>query len=227
MWALLANAPALAYWQLFYILATPDLVASIRNEIKPHVTISQSPPIGKIFSPPTLKIAHQELSKSCPLLKATYLESLRLCAQPWSVRKVTNPVSLSTSKTAPSPTSYHLPVGDWLTIPHELHMSDPTHFPDPKKFIPGRFLVKDDEGNQKAEMGTIRPYGGGHSLCKGRILAERECLAVVAGILMMWEIEPVGEGWVVPRQKKKAGVSVPVVDTRVRIRRREVEVTQE
>ncbi len=53
-------------------------------------------------------------------------------------------------------------------------------------------------------------------------MAERECLALVAGVLVSWEIEPADKnaGWIIPEQIKTSGVSRPVHDTRVRIRRR-------
>lgn len=58
-------------------------------------------------------------------------------------------------------------------------------------------------------------------MCKGRVYAERECLSMVAGILAMYDIEPVNEkGWVIPGQRKATAITLPLYDTRVRIRRR-------
>jgi hypothetical protein len=59
-------------------------------------------------------------------------------------------------------------------------------------------------------------------MCKGRIYAERECLAFVAGILTFWDIEPADKkaGWVIPKQLKMSAVSKPATETRVRIKRR-------
>lgn len=59
-------------------------------------------------------------------------------------------------------------------------------------------------------------------MCKGRIFAERECLAAVAGILVFWDIVPADKkaGWVIPKQLKMSAVSKPAQDTRVRIKRR-------
>lgn len=111
-----------------------------------------------------------------------------------------------------------------MTVPHDLHMRDPAYFRDPDKFEPKRFLVGKEDGTQAAEMGTIRPFGAGPSMCKGRLFAERECMALVAGVLMFWEFGPVNEkGWVIPEQVKSSAVSRPKVDTRVRVRRRKFE----
>lgn len=139
---------------------------------------------------------------------------------------------------------YVLRKGEYITLPHDLHMRDPVYFVDPEKFEPERFLERDEEGNVRVDMGTIvsyfpsalcleittnqkpqRPYGGGPSLCKGRILAERECISLVAGIIAFWDIEPVDkkQGWVVPPQVKTTAVARPLFDTRVKIRRRKFE----
>ncbi len=104
-------------------------------------------------------------------------------------------------------------------------MLDPKYFKHPTQFDPERFLVRNEDGSLSTDQRTIRPYGGGPSMCKGRIFAERECLALVAGVLMFWDIEPAGQKaeWVIPKQKKTTAVSLPVKDVRVRIKRRRFE----
>lgn len=104
-------------------------------------------------------------------------------------------------------------------------MLDPKYFKDPVKFDAERFLVKNEDGSLSADQGTIRPYGGGPSMCKGRIFAERECLALVAGVLMFWDIEPSDKkaGWVIPKQKKTFAVCLPADEVRVRVKKRRFE----
>ena len=101
-------------------------------------------------------------------------------------------------------------------------MLDPKYFKDPVKFEPERFLVENEDGSLSTDQGTIRPFGGGPSMCKGRVFAERECLALVAGVLMFWNIEPASKkiGWVIPKQKKTSAVCLPAEDIRVRVKRR-------
>lgn len=101
-------------------------------------------------------------------------------------------------------------------------MKDPKYFKDPEKFVPERFIVHNEDGSLSTDIGTIRPYGGGPSMCKGRVFAERECLALLAGVLAYWDIEPADKktGWVIPKQLKKSAISLPVHDTKVRIKRR-------
>lgn len=56
---------------------------------------------------------------------------------------------------------------------------------------------------------------------KGRMFAERKVLAFVAGILLMWDMEPINpHGWVVPEPRTTTGLAVPLTNLRVRLRRR-------
>ncbi|KAG9247871.1 cytochrome P450 [Calycina marina] len=224
LWALLINSNLLVYWHLLHILATPGLVDRLRTEIAPFTQVAKPFSIGSFSEAPKLNLDHEGLAKKCPLFKSTYLEALRMCDQPWSIRTVASDLVLSTSNTSDTASSFKIHKGDFIKIPHELHMHNPVYFPDPSSFNPERFLVRADDGSLTTDMGTIRPYGGGASMCKGRIFAESECLALVAGVLMMWEFEPAGTtGWMIPKLKKASAVSLPEVDTRVRIRRRRFE----
>jgi cytochrome P450 len=224
-WALIVNSSLIVYWQILHILSNPSLLADIRTEIKPHIQIHKPLTIGRISEAPRITIDPEGLS-TCYLLKATYLEALRISAQPWSVRIVSTSVTVH----GDSPNSaYHLRKGEYVTMPHDLHMTDPDYFPDPTKFDPERFLVKDEEGKiTGTDMKTIRPYGGGPSLCKGRVLAERECLALVAGVLAYWDFTPDdGSRFRIPALKKTSAVAKPDGDTRVRIKRRKFEWDEE
>jgi cytochrome P450 len=220
-----ANANLLVFWQLLNILATPGLLARIREEVGPFIQISKPESIGKFTEAPKLTINHEGLSQKCPLFRSTYFEALRLNSQPWSIRSIATDIIIPVNKNSSNPVSYIMRKGEYITVPHDLHMLDPRYFKDPTKFDPERFLVRNEDGSLSTDQGTIRPYGGGPSMCKGRIFAERECLALVAGVLTFWDIVPADEkaGWVIPKQKKTTAVSLPVNDVRVRVKRRRFE----
>ncbi|TAQ90439.1 hypothetical protein B7494_g1277 [Chlorociboria aeruginascens] len=221
LWALVVNATLLVYWQIHYILSVPGLLPLILAEITPYAYATKPEFIGRISEAPKLTLDYENLSKKCPLLKSTYLETLRLTAQPWSVRKATKDVVISEANNPASPVSFSLNKGEYVTIPHGLHMRDPKYFTDPEKFDAERFLVKNEDGSISTDSGTIRPFGEGPLMCPGRLLAEKECLAFVAGMLVFWEFQPADKsGWVVPEQKKTGGVSLPARETRVRIKKR-------
>jgi cytochrome P450 len=213
------------YWQLLYIISTPGLVNRIREEVAPFATVSKPFSIGSISEAPKLKISHEGLSKKCPLLKSTFLETLRMSDQPWSIRKVAEDVVIKGDKKSAAPPSFLIRKGEFVTVPHELHMRDPKYFKDPEKFDPERFLVWNEDGTLSTNARTIRPFGGGPSMCTGRVLAEAECLALVAGVLVFWDIEPADKnaGWVIPKREKTSAISKPAHDTRARIKRRQFE----
>ncbi|KAM0158897.1 hypothetical protein ACHAPG_003832 [Botrytis cinerea] len=230
IWALIVNSTLIVYWHLLYILSTPGLVDKIRAEISPYATVTPGEKIGSISEAPHIHLSHEDLSKKCPLFKSTYLEASRLCSQPISLRKLENDITLTdtSSSKETDKTTYMLLKNEYVTLPHDLHMRDPSYFPSPTEFNPERFLTTDETGNISVDPQTIRPYGGGPSMCKGRVYAERECLAFVAGIIMYWDIGAVAKKgekkgkWTIPKMIKTSAVCLPDKETRVRIKRREV-----
>lgn len=238
-----ANANNLVFWILVRIWATPGLVERVREETRPFVHISQPMQVFAIHEAPRMKVSLPGLLKECPLLKSCYFETLRLDSRPASVKKIERDFvvreTVQDVRAGTQPGSYLLKAGTYVNIPHAVHQLDPRFFEDPTVFKPGRFLVRKEEQGQRpqrqgqqqrqemtAQVGTLKPWGGGASMCKGRMFAEREVLAFVAGMLGMWEMEPVtSRGWVVPGHRKATGVAVPSTDIRVRLRRRHLSST--
>ncbi len=260
LWALNANANGLVFWMIIRAAADPPLLSRIRAEIKPYVKELALP--GRenrtnyasltIADDPKLSIDIEGLTNQCPLLKATYLECNRVHSRPVSFRKVINDLILvdpTPSISSPSPASsasalsasHRLLASSYLHIPHFLHHTDSSYFPDPDTFRPERFLTTTEEGETKVDPKTLRPYGIGASMCKGRLFAEKEVLGFVAGFLMCWDIEALEErkgrqedggeeerkgkgeknvGLKVPGNIKTSAISRPDEECRVRITRR-------
>lgn len=251
----LSNANQVIFWLLWHIYSTPTLLTSIRDEIAPHVKIVPPPPDSEFSSlpisePDTLSISLPALLKSCPLLKASYFETLRLDVHATTYKSVTEDFTvtesaedaaiaagLGGSKDGPSseakPQTYRLRKGEYVCVPHNVHQKDARYFPDPKVFDPRRFFVyhndNDDKGEKDTEkertevtveMRTIQPFGGGASMCKGRQFAEREILAFAAAILVTWDIQTVDGKWPHPGAKMASGTVSPRKDVRVLMRRR-------
>jgi cytochrome P450 len=150
-------------WMIIHILAQPEIATRIREEIKPYIEVSKPYSIGAFSETPKLTISHDGLAKACPLLRAAFFETLRLCNQPWSVRQLSKDISISTGKSGDTqaPNSYGLKNGEYITVPHDLHMLDPAYFPDPHTFKPDRFLETAEDGSVSVNIGSIRPFGGG------------------------------------------------------------------
>ena len=241
-WALNANANGLVFWMIIRAAADPPLLSRIRAEITPYVRANAFPPRENridyastmIAEDPKLSIDIEGLTTQCPLLKATYLECNRVHSRPVSFRKVINDLilvdptpSISSSSPASSASASHqLLASSYLHIPHFLHHTDPSYFPEPETFRPERFLIRTEKGEMKVDTKTLRPYGIGASMCKGRLFAEKEVLGFVAGFLMCWDIEALeredGEkaSLRVPRNVKTSAISRPDDDCRVKLTRK-------
>lgn len=219
LWALNANSNSAAYWTIVNLHNNPDILARVREEIKPYAKLEGRE--GR------LSLDWQGLLNRCPLLKASYFESLRIDSAPWSFKTLQRDVQIkedpedfrrknsSIDKSKEAMAVFKLRKGDVALIPADLHHTDPIYFPSPRKFNPWRYISKSD-GMDRAEIGTIRPYGGGSTMCKGRMLAEREVLSYVAAVLTCWDLEPAeGSHWGMHKQKKTSGVCAPGDDLRV------------
>lgn len=214
-----ANSNSAAYWTIVNLHNQPDILAGVREEIKPYAKRE-----GKDNQ---LSLDWQGLLNNCPLLKASYYESLRIDSAPWSFKTLQRDVQIKEEATdfrhnsgivrPKEPAAvFKLRKGDVALIPADLHHTDPVYFPEPRKFDPSRYISKLD-GAERADIGTIRPYGGGSTMCKGRLLAEREVVSYVAAVLTCWDLDPVDGGhWGMHKQTKTSGVCAPGDDLRVK-----------
>ncbi|KAF2208591.1 hypothetical protein CERZMDRAFT_48989 [Cercospora zeae-maydis SCOH1-5] len=225
MWAATANSNLLIFWMINRIYSDRVLLAQLREEIAPYVTITQDRTGLPIEPPPQItKIDIDRLCDSCPLLKSVYVETLRLDTAPWSFKAVNQDFVLQSREKGAEPLL--LRKGEYVHAAHDLHNTDPNYWNDPMTFKPDRHIKKDDEtGKASADLGSIRPYGGGASMCKGRAFAVKEAMLFTAMIISLWEIEPKGGGkWQMPKHKKATGTYSTSEDTRVWIHRRKLDL---
>lgn len=147
------------------------------------------------------------------------------------------------------PQSFLLHKDELICIPHGVHQSDEKYFRDPDRFDARRFWTRDnhdgdkgekaqpqpqatpspesahdgDNADIRVEYGTMKVWGGGKQMCKGKTFAEREVVLFAAAVIMQWDIVPVTDGgkWIHPGRKVGAGAGSPKKDVRVRLTRRE------
>ena len=230
LWAMNANANPVIFWVLWHIYSQPSLLAEVRSEIDRYVRIVLPKSDLPVWEPDRLSMDINGLRNSCPLLKATYFETMRVDVQATSYKTVRSDFTVKetdedaaiSGKGASQAQAYTLRKGQFVCIPHSVHQNDRRYFPNPEIFDHKRFLVHDEKDPQKvtADMGTMSPFGGGTTMCKGRTFAEREVLAFTAGILATWDFEPLDGAWKHPGTRMASGTVSPVKDVRVRISRR-------
>ncbi|KAK3117311.1 hypothetical protein LTR53_001428 [Teratosphaeriaceae sp. CCFEE 6253] len=223
LWAGNANSDTLIFWMINRIYADRVLLQMIREEIEPYVSVTRPQSDLPIQEPPRLeKLDVDALCSKCPLLKSTYVESLRLNAAPWSFKVVKQDFVLHGREKGAE--EWQLRKGDYVHIAHDLHSTDPKHFDEPMTWRADRHIKYDEDDKRGvADMGSIRPYGGGSSMCKGRAVALKQSIMFTAAIVSMWDIEAAGGGpWKMPRHQKATGVYNTRDDTRVWVKRRQL-----
>lgn len=160
LYALTSTPSHLIYYLSLSILSSHSLLTRILAEIKPHIHLTEGLTIGKHSSPPSLTISSEGLTKKCPLLRSTYLETLRFSRTKGGVEE---------------------------------------------RFQADRFVNAESKREDRESAGFM----------------EKECLALVAGVLMMWEFEPVeGEVW---GGSEMEGIFRGGEGKRVRVKRRKFE----
>ncbi|EGO54796.1 hypothetical protein NEUTE1DRAFT_49031, partial [Neurospora tetrasperma FGSC 2508] len=207
------NTQPVLFWLILYIYSTPGLVNTLRREVAPFITLSDSRHNKKDIT----AIDTPGLSRECQLLKSIILETLRLAFGAVSTRFVKRPITVQDGNHA-----HKLYPGTFLSVPHSFSQRDPSLYPDPDKFVPDRFLEMDPaSGKLVAKYGKLRPWGAGASMCRGRVFAEKELMAIGAALVMLWDITPAGGGeWTVPEMVGGPGPAKPKEEVRVVIQRR-------
>jgi hypothetical protein len=92
-WGLMVNANKVTFWLLLDIISSPTLLSTIRAEIAPFT----NPTTSTKSKTQTLTLDVNGLMKSCPMLKATFYETMRLYAAGTSYKEVLQPVTLTES----------------------------------------------------------------------------------------------------------------------------------
>ncbi|KAL7787438.1 cytochrome P450 [Trichoderma ceciliae] len=230
LWASVANSNSLIPWMLFELYRDPVLLEQVREEIAPYVrAVQPKNEFGSaVWVPPVLEgMDFDGLITKCPLLKASYSETLRVYSGGWAMKLMYNDTVLEGKGKGEE--SYFLKKGTYAHIPQEMHQFDPQHFPNPNEWQVERHVRETvDESGKKiltADMGTLRPYGGGLKMCKGRQFALREMLQFTAAIITFYNMQPPNGGsWSVPQTRKLVANKHPKKPFKVWIKRRELPV---
>ncbi|CAH0058859.1 unnamed protein product [Clonostachys solani] len=206
LWAQNKNTQQLLFWYIFYIYSVPGLLDSLRQEL----TSSGALLISADDPPRITKLDIGALGKQCPLLKSTFLESFRVTEESILFRRVTEKLTLDDGKD-----QYQLRPGSWLSVSTALTRHDSSIYPRPLEFLPDRFVEA-----STASYKTLRPWGLGLTMCKGRTFAEKKVLAIAASMIALCDIEQAGGEWQHPGFRTGATILAPASKLRVRIKRR-------
>ena len=206
---ILANTIPSTFYMLVHIYSDPKLLQDVRDELEVH-SISTSEEAARI-----LHVA--SISQKCHLLSSIWQEMLRLHAQGASSRFVLEDTLLDGR--------YLLKKDMMVQMPMAVMHSDPAIWgDDASSFQPRRFMKHN--GNRKVGSklsAAYRPFGGGVSMCPGRHLVTLEAIALVAYLVLQFDMIPSGGQWVMPTQRQQSlatNVFPPSEDIKVKIFKR-------
>ncbi|MCJ1394114.1 hypothetical protein MMC18_006992 [Xylographa bjoerkii] len=218
VFGILVNTAPATFWTISHIYSSPMLLEDIRQEIADTVVTEDKHNSSEAVS--TIDIA--KLKNSCPLLFSTFQEVLRITTHGVSVRWVVEDTMLADR--------YLMKKDSIIQMPSAVVHTDTNVWgPSAKEFDPRRFMKTHQKGDEQAKRhpAAFRTFGGGTTLCPGRHFATTEVVAVVAMLVLRYDITPLDGGsqgvWVLPKQdNNNVGTSVlpPVSDIKVRITKR-------
>ncbi|MCJ1398838.1 hypothetical protein MMC11_002039 [Xylographa trunciseda] len=218
VFGILANTAPASFWTISHIYSSPTLLEDIRKEII-DILLTEAKDNGSRLVR-TIDIA--KLKTACPLLLSTFQEVLRVTTHGTSVRWVVEDTMLADR--------YLMKKDSIIQMPSAvIHADTDVWGPSAKSFDPRRFMKGQQKGDEqpKRHPAAFRAFGGGATLCPGRHFATTEVVAVVAMLVLRYDITPLEGGaegkWVLPKQdNNNVGTSVlpPVKDVKVRITKR-------
>ncbi|KAM3916985.1 sterol 26-hydroxylase, mitochondrial-like [Leptodactylus fuscus] len=151
---------------LYHLSRSPDIQDALYEEVTSIV--------------PGLAVPTGEDIAKMPLLRAVVKETLRMY-----------PVVSTNSRIATESDiiigDYFFPKGTIFALQHYQISQDEKNFPDPKKFIPQRWLR--DQKVKNNPFSSI-PFGYGIRACVGRRVAELEMYLIISRIIKKYELRP-------------------------------------
>ena len=205
--ALLNNTVATAFWTTYHIFSSPELLSELRSELL-NATTSNNHTSTKIF---TTDIA--QIKKNCPLLLSAYQEVLRFYTIRPITRKIVSDVVINDR--------YFLEKGATIQMStRSLHENIAIWGPNAHQADFHRFMRKDRKKPPALAFGS---FGSVPSICPGRQLATMQILAMVALMVMRYNVEPAAGKWEGMEQDQKsfATVTKPIGDVEVVIKERD------
>ncbi|KAH8815397.1 cytochrome P450 [Xylogone sp. PMI_703] len=226
LFVIMANSAPMATWFMHCLIESRTRLQKFREAIQPLLL----PPISATQDPNDLRFDMAKL-KAHPYIHGLWNEALRLGSASAAARVVANDTELE---------GYVVKGGSVVLLPVRLLHFNPDVFPEPEKFIPERWIPEELPRNatdterveaqqvMRKRNASLRSFGGGTGLCSGRFVAEMEMFSTVSTLLMLFDIEVVGEDRHhndpdvvnLKLNPRSIGIMSPKGEPRVRMRKR-------
>jgi cytochrome P450 len=174
--AILANTVPTAFWTIFHIYSDPTLLAEVRSQVDAITGISDDGRTREI---------HTSKLKDATLIASTLQEALRIRATGTGPRMIMEDITVGGNL---------LKKGGVAIIANKaLHFSGDEWGSDVEAFRAERFCGK-------TPAHAFRGFGGGVNLCPGKTFAMTEIQALVAMLVMRFDLRPTDGKWQEPGQ---------------------------
>ncbi|KAI0023091.1 cytochrome P450 [Xylariomycetidae sp. FL0641] len=204
--AILTNTPPGAFWLTYHIFSDPVVLQDVRAELLEGVQSDDS-------GTPTIDLTH--VKSSCPILLSTIEEMMRMHSTSTATRIAMDDYRLEHG--------YLLKKGSTIMMPSSVQHTNRAVWGDSvDEFRHKRFVRV--PGVKGPNPVAFRGFGGGTTLCPGRHFASTEMLMFTAQLVLQFDLQPEGTGWVESSTKNSPmihALPVPDWDIRVQMRRRD------
>lgn len=197
---MLDNPSTVAFWLLCRLLHNPGLLSVIREECEE--SFLRNSPITPADIPARLEC--------CPILKATFEETMRIHSGPHVFRHVSEDTEIG---------PYLLKKGSTLLIPYDRLQMSKSHWGlDAEEFKYQRFLDNPGLANSR----YYRPFSDGIHQCGGVAMAPQLVMYFVAIVLCRYDVDVLGGIGKHPfprmdTSRGRATVPMPVADDMFRV----------
>lgn len=180
----IVNTAPTAFWMVWQVLADPVVSEDCRREVNQLVRTDSD-------GAHTIDLA--DVMTACPILVSTWQEVLRFHGISIAARVIKEDTLIDNQ--------YLLKKGGLVMMPNAVIHSDPSLWgPTVGQFNHKRFLKGAKDGEFRYSAAAFRGFGGGHVLCPGRHFASTEVLALLALLLVRFDVHPVEGEWIQPEK---------------------------
>ncbi|GAB1206328.1 hypothetical protein APSETT445_005013 [Aspergillus pseudonomiae] len=200
---ILSNTVPTCFWVLFDIFSRPELLHKIREEIQTGALSIDSAGVHN------LDLA--EIREKCPILVSTFQETLRTRSNSGQLRVIQRDTLLDDRLLVKA--------GSIILMPAAVINKHPSVWgSDADTYDPERFS-KIDPVEKRSKASGFMSFGSSPHICPGRHFASGEILALVAMILVRFDVRPVRDTWVEPKGNTKAvAASLPPAAEKVEVK---------
>lgn len=198
--AAIVNTAPTAFWMVWQVMSDPVISEDCRQEVNQLVRTDSD-------GAHTIDLA--DVMSSCPILVSTWQEVLRFHGISIAARVIKEDTLVDNQ--------YLLKKGGLVMMPNAVIHSDPSLWgPTVGQFNHKRFLKGAKDGESRHSVAAFRGFGG-HVLCPGRHFATTEVLALLALLLVRFDVHPVGGRWITPEKDNAMDRACPLPKNDVRV----------